>query len=126
MAYPVQDNGYERVNGEFQYNGEFYRLIKQRHFQDTLYIVCIKDEHKKDIQHALNDYVKTFSDQQTDAKSDSKVKIDFIKDYLGSKTCISHTTEGWSYTLSFTNWQEHSQRTFLSILSPPPEKTSNV
>jgi hypothetical protein len=121
LAYPVQDNGFERVDGEFQYNGEFYRLIKQRFYQDTLHIVCIKDEQQKNIHEALTDYVKTFSDQPVDAKSGSKIKIDFIKDYIGSVTNISHTSAGWNYSLTYKGECNHKQIIFLSIPSPPPE-----
>ena len=35
--------GYERVNGEFEHNGEFFKLVKQKLENDTLNIVCIKD-----------------------------------------------------------------------------------
>lgn len=121
LAYPVQDNGFERVDGEFQYQGEFYRLIKQRFHQDTLHIVCIKDEQQKNIHQALSDYVKTFSDNPVDSNSNAKVKIDFIKDYLGSAISISHLSEGWNYSLSTKRETTHSQIIFLSIPSPPPK-----
>lgn len=121
LAYPVQDNGFERVDGEFQYEGEFYRLIKQRFYQDTLHIICTKDQHLKNIHEALTDYVKTFSDNPTDTKSGSKIKIDFIKDYLGSTTSILHESFGWSYSLSYSGETNYKQIIFLSIPSPPPE-----
>ena len=121
LAYPVQDNGFERINGEFQYQGEFYRLIKQRFYQDTLHIICIKDEQLKNIHEALTDYVKTFSDNPADAKSGSKIKIDFIKDYLGSTTSILHESSGWNYSLSYKREINQKQIIFLSIPSPPPE-----
>jgi hypothetical protein len=121
LAYPVQDNGFERVDGEFQYKGEFYRLIKQRFYEDTLHIICIRDEQQKNIHEALTDYVKTFSDQPLDAKSGSKIKIDFIKDYLGSVTKISHESGGWNYSLTYKGESNHKQIIFLSIPSPPPE-----
>jgi hypothetical protein len=109
------------VDGEFQYEGEFYRLIKQRFYQDTLHIICIKDQQLKSIHEALTDYVKTFSDNPVDSKSGSKIKIDFIKDYLGSTTSILHESFGWNYALSYNRETNHKQIIFLSIPSPPPE-----
>ena len=36
LPYPIQQNGYERVDGEFEYGGEYYNLVKQRLQNDTL------------------------------------------------------------------------------------------
>lgn len=121
LAYPVQDNGYERVDGDFQYQGEFYRLIKQRFYQDTLHIICIKDEQQKNINQALTDYVKTFTDKPADATSGATLKIDFIKDYILSSISISHLADGWHYSLTLTRETTPSQIITLSIPSPPPK-----
>ena len=121
LAYPVQDNGFERVDGKFQYKGEFYRLIKQRFYQDTLHIICIRDEQQKNIEGALTDYVKTFSDNPVDAKSGSKIKIDFIKDYLLSTVSTSEESNGWCFSLSFCEHTNPAQLIFLSISTPPPK-----
>jgi hypothetical protein len=121
LAYPVQDNGFERVDGKFQYKGEFYRLIKQRFYQDTLHIICIRDKQQKNIEGALTDYVKTFSDNPADTKSGSKVKIDFIKDYILSVISTSKESFGWCYSLSFHEHNSEPKLIVLSISTPPPE-----
>ncbi len=121
MPYPLQDNGFERIDGVFEHNGEFYRLIKQRFYQDTLHVICIRDVQQKHIHEALSDYVKTFTDKPVNSKSGSKSKIDFIKVYLAPKHSSSHLTAGWTYTLSFTQTKTGLQPVFLSIPSPPPE-----
>jgi hypothetical protein len=121
VPYPIQDNGFERVDGVFKHNGEFYRLIKQRFYQDTLHVICIKDVQRKNIHEALTDYVKTFTDQSTNSKSGSKIKIDFIKVYLAPRHSSTHLTTGWTYTLSFSETSAVFQPVFLSIPSPPPE-----
>lgn len=52
----VQQQSYERVNGEFEYQGQYYSLVKQRFENDTLFLVCIKDQHKKKLVNVLNEY----------------------------------------------------------------------
>lgn len=121
IPYPIQDNGFERVDGVFEHNGEFYRLIKQRFYQDTLHVICIKDVQRKNIHQALTDYVKTFTDQPASSKSGAKIKIDFIKVYLAPRHSSAHVTAGWTYTLSFSETSTALQPVFLSIPSPPPE-----
>ncbi|MBK5278548.1 MAG: hypothetical protein JJE09_06760, partial [Bacteroidia bacterium] len=43
IPYSTDSKEYTRVDGEFEHNGDMYRLVKQRLQSDTLYIVCIKD-----------------------------------------------------------------------------------
>ena len=64
--------------------GEFYRLVKQKYQNDTLFIVCIKDQASKRIQQAVTDYAKTFTDKPIDTKHNGKANFNFVKDYLPS------------------------------------------
>ncbi len=68
--------------------GEFYRLVKQKYQNDTLFMVCIKDHASKRIEQAVTDYVKTFTDKPIDTKHSGKVNTNFIKDFLPSR--ITH------------------------------------
>ena len=85
---PNRFEDYERVDGEFEHQGEFYRLVKQKYQNDTLFMVCIKDHASKRIEQAVTDYVKTFTDKPIDAKHSGKVSTNFIKDFLPSR--ITH------------------------------------
>lgn len=75
---------YERVDGEFEYDGITYRMVKQKFYKDTVYIVCYKDQASMEIKTALTEYLKTFTDRPGERKSDDKSLNDFIKDYLGA------------------------------------------
>src|SRR5688572_31452116 len=91
LSIPYYGNtDFERVNGEIEHNGEFYRLIKQKFKNDTLYIVCIKDLGSKRINNALRQYVKTFSEQTDD--DSSQVIPSFIKDYVSTSFSIGTAT----------------------------------
>ena len=82
LPYSYGNEQYKRVNGEIEFQGEFFRLVKQRVSNDTLFIVCIKDNESKKIAEALNDYVKTFSDGDGSAKSTGKLFQSIMKDYV--------------------------------------------
>jgi hypothetical protein len=73
---------YERVDGEFNHEGQVYRLVKQKLVNDTLFVVCLKDEKGTAINRALTDYVKTFSDKPADSKSNQKDQFSFVKEYV--------------------------------------------
>jgi hypothetical protein len=112
---------YERVDGEVEHQGEFYRLIKQKFENDTLYIVCIKDYESKRIHNALADYVKTFTDKPADAKQSGKIAVNFIKDFLPSKVVITSITSGWDHTIHFSEGTQSVLDGSKSIGSPPPK-----
>ena len=43
IPYPIQNRGFDRVHGAFEFDGEFYELVQQKLERDTLYVVCIKN-----------------------------------------------------------------------------------
>jgi hypothetical protein len=97
IAIPyVNSRGFERVDGIFEYQGDFYRLIKQKFQNDTLHVVCIKDERYKEIHKELVRYTTIFGDQHGGVIK----AMDFIKDYLPNTTGIFHLSEGWQQLLN--------------------------
>jgi hypothetical protein len=118
--YANTDTEFERVDGEVEYKGEFYRLVKQRYANDTLFIVCIKDTNSRNIKQALSDYVKTFTDRPAQS-SQSKTIPGFIKDYLITETHLGQVSAGWSYGLTTSSVAAFFSSAFLSVASPPPK-----
>jgi hypothetical protein len=121
LPYASSDDQFERVDGELEHNGEFYRLVKQRLHEDTLYIVCYKDNQSKRIKQALADYVKTFTDKPVDAKSSGKAIQNFIKDYISSVIKIESATGGWENPLSFFAVEHAYQQSVISLIKHPPK-----
>jgi hypothetical protein len=114
------DKEYERVDGEIEHKGEFYRLVKQKFEQDTLYIVCIKDARSKQINKALGNYVKTFTDQSSD-RSDTKTVPHFIKDYITTSFNLGSSSTGWSLPVLHHMDERTIVNPYFLIISPPPE-----
>lgn len=62
LPYQITDNGFERVTGLIEHRGTFYRLIKQKYSNDTLHIVCVRDQAQQHIANQLTRYAKLSND----------------------------------------------------------------
>jgi hypothetical protein len=114
------DTDFERVDGEIEHGGEFYRLVKQKFERDTLQIVCIKDVKRKHIQKALKEYVKTFADHSADRTSGKSIPS-FIKDYVPSSFELGTASGGWNLSLIYPAAEDSFSAADISQSSLPPE-----
>jgi hypothetical protein len=123
LAVPYFTNqDFAKAEGQFEYNGEYYHLVKQQYANDTLQLVCIKNHDRKRINTALNDYVKTFADQPTNTGKSTLEISSLIKDYLAQQFSISHSTEGWTSTLNFSLLPSTGKPiSFHTTITQPPE-----
>ncbi|HEV8513482.1 MAG TPA: hypothetical protein VGQ59_09400 [Cyclobacteriaceae bacterium] len=122
LPYSVEDQDFHRVSGEFENQGEVYRLVKQKLSKDTLYIVCVKDTKSQKINHVLADYVKTFTDRPFNAKQQgTKLNYSIIKDYLNSGISIESDTSGWKECVPFNELAIHSFSFYSSKIKYPPK-----
>lgn len=71
LPYPLNQDNYERVNGMFEYEGSMYRLVKQKMYNDTLYIICSKDKVGKYIQNAIEELGHSMNEDQATSKAGS-------------------------------------------------------
>ena len=97
IPYAYNSRDFERVDGKFEHNGEFYRLVKQRLYRDTLYYVCVKDHTSKRINQALISYVKTMTDEPVDQQKSAHTLPGFSKDFFSYAFSIDHISNGWEY-----------------------------
>lgn len=120
LPYPLQEQGYERVDGEFEYQGEFYRLVKQRLEKDTLFMVCIKDHHKKKLLNVLNEYSSYVNNLPSSSDQTLDMFSKLFKDYTSISSTPISTIPGWSAAIS------HGERPVVffdveqPVKSPPP------
>lgn len=121
VPYATDSREYTRVDGEFEHQGEVYRMVKQKLQSDTLYIVCVKDNASKDIKQALADYVKTFTDKPVSEKSNTKAAQNLIKDYMASSTSLQSMNDGWSNVLTQGTQAKSYDPHSIRLNSPPPK-----
>jgi hypothetical protein len=123
IPYAVDANEYSAVDGEFEHQGEVFRLVKQKLTHDTLYIVCEKDVTSKEINRALADYVKTFSDKPFSAKQSAKNIQPFSKDFYSVATTIQSLHSGFQITIQKLNpLFDFYSFNYQPSISQPPEQ----
>lgn len=125
IPYAVDATEYSSVDGEFEHQGEVFRLVKQKLTHDTLYIVCVKDNASKKINQAPADYVKTFSDKPFNAKQNSKTIQPISKDFFSITTALTSGQSGLDLAVhnqvpldSFYSFR------FQASINQPPEHLS--
>lgn len=121
VPYATDAREFTRVDGEFEHQGETYRMLKQRYISDTLHIVCVKDNTSKEIKQALNDYVKSFTDKPSSEKGSTKTIQNFIKDYISCFTVLHSVESGWNKVLTHRTCISIYESLAIQLNSPPPK-----
>jgi hypothetical protein len=123
LPYPVQD-AYERVHGDFEHEGEFYKLVKQKYSNDTLYIVCTRSQEEKKAFAMLSGFVKLSTDQASSPSQNQQAKpmVSLIKDY-SPVVALSDFAQCRGIELSrlFSPFESRVLHRDSSVFSPPPE-----
>lgn len=121
VPYPIQETGYDRAYGNFEHDGEFYSLVKQKLENDTLYIVCIKNHMKKQLAEAFTEYANVSNDTgNATSKAGNELLSKLIKDFNSSGLPEVILCEGWSRKVNFSAISEATIEMYLEVSSPPP------
>ena len=81
MNLPYQTNwsAYQRYDGEIQVDGVMYKYVKRKVANDTLYLMCIPNTKKMNLETAKNNFFKLSNDLQNNdsKKSDNSKTLSF-------------------------------------------------
>lgn len=116
-------NGFKRVDGRFEYEGNIYKLVKQKFELDTLYIVCIKDHKEKELINDFREYAKNTHDTPgSSSKKDSGNTLKQInKDYYGDSGILLAELNATSFRSKFSPYQLHQSSLEVDVPTPPPQ-----
>lgn len=120
LPYMYDQPAFERVDGIFEHQGEFYRMVSQNYTKDTLTIICVRDSENKRIHQALSSYVKTFADKPYDQHHHSTLTFSFIKDYISHSFSIITISGGWQSDVIQNNSCEKLESSFMNSIFHPP------
>ncbi len=84
----AQDADYENNATDFEVEGKFYQIVKQRIVNDTLEIYCSTDRKREKIQSEMIELVKNQLSQEISEHTKAKSKYLFkniLKDFLPEK-----------------------------------------
>lgn len=124
LPYANNQSEFDRVDGVFEFKGEHYRLVKQKYANDTLTIVCIFDNERKQIDQQFTSYVTSFANHGSD-DANAKKTINLIKDYLHLPIYdIGSLCFGWQKELTFDHcFHNNVLVSFARSVIQPPENS---
>lgn len=74
MPYQTDWSDYERYDGEVEYKGNFYKFVKRKVANDTLYLKCINNSRKAEWASFSNNIFKSNHDLVPASKQSSTPK----------------------------------------------------
>lgn len=109
---------------EFEHNGSYFNIVKQKIENDTLYLVCVKNHHEKKLVSKLNEYSNLMNNVPSGTKQTLQLFGKLFKDYTTSSlTRIAHS-DGWIFNTRFAELTPAVLTQDYPILSPPPKLLS--
>jgi hypothetical protein len=69
MPYQVATGGFERYDGEIEYNGIHYKYVKRKIENGQLVVLCLPNETKMRLQSARDEFFKLVNDLQRSSQS---------------------------------------------------------
>jgi hypothetical protein len=121
LPYPIHDPTYERANGEIEYKGEFYQLVKQKVENDTLFMVCVKDHDQKRLNEAINEYTDLTNNLPAGSKRAMDLLGKLFKDFTSIDSFMPSFAPNLSDGILFPFTSSLIIQLPLSVESPPPE-----
>jgi hypothetical protein len=121
LPYPGQQREFERAHGKFEHNGVHYKLVKQRHENDTLYVICIKDHGQKKLVKSMREYIKLTNDLPSSSKKSTDLTGKFLKDFESNDLEKIIQVNGWSVKIQSTEHPLLFPAEAVRVPSPPPE-----
>lgn len=126
IPYDVPDSlnseTFERADGDFEQDGQIFRIIKKRLYRDTFHIVYIKDTRGTQINKTLTAVARTFADQASDKPAGKTIVPPFIKEYVLKTLCVQQSIPGWQQTIRKETRLSVFIDSFTSSVIHPPER----
>ena len=120
LPYQQDSETFSRVDGDFEKDGEFYNLVKQKMERDTLHVVYIKDHKEAGLFDLLTDFVQANTDAPISKKA-SKLMENFAKDYISVTNELQTANFGWSLTETLSQPGYPVITSSEQVNSPPPK-----
>jgi hypothetical protein len=120
LPYQPDNEAFNRVDGDFEKDGKFYNLVKQKLERDTLHVVYILDHKEAGLFDLLTDFVQSNTDTPISKKA-SKLIENFAKDYLSVTNELQIASMGWSLTETLSQPGYPVITSSEQVNSPPPK-----
>lgn len=119
LPYQSDWHSFQRVEGDFEHNGKFYNLVKQKVERDTLTVVYIKDHQETSLFESLSEIVHATTDTPMSKKA-GKLIENFTKDYLSTASELGRESTGWCLETIFQSPDLILLSLVSGVSTPPP------
>jgi hypothetical protein len=120
LPYPLQSTGFERQSGQFEYQGEYYQIVKQKYEDDMLTIVCLKNAKANRLAKVSDAFSET-SGANPLKEGSLNIPIKVLQEFVSGFSAQLSITSGWSQTIEHTPYSDNLDLVVLSKHSPPPK-----
>ena len=125
LPYPITQNDYERVTGDFEYEGQFYTMVKQKIENNTLFLVCVKNTDATHLAVVKKDYTALANDVKGESKSPlNNLLAKMFKDFSSAESLSISMASVLLAEYLFTEPAISLSIASYAIDSPPPESHS--
>jgi hypothetical protein len=121
LPYPIYSEGFKRVDGRFEHKGEFYKLVKRKFENDTLYIVCIRDHETRELVSTMADYTRLTQSFPTNNEKAQNLLSKLAKDFFNRIDLALVHQGGFIADVPFFELTVQFEQLALPIDSPPPK-----
>ena len=126
LPYYKNSAAFQRIDGEIEIEGIYYKYVKCRIYNDSLELLCIPNTGKMKIQAAKADFSRMAADfQQTDNKKKSPSDTKSFQKILGDYEAVTQTAYGAASSIVYLNHgfeNSHFVNTlFLQTAEQPPD-----
>ncbi len=122
---PYQNNWkeFERVDGEIKLNGQVYKYVKRKVYNDTMILLCIQHETKTKLEQKANDYFG----KMNDLPGNDNKKADAFKQLLSDYDTVADA-HSFSVTGKTPDFNLHNEAAlllnFIPLHGQPPDSFS--
>ncbi|SDL47304.1 hypothetical protein SAMN05421823_106118 [Catalinimonas alkaloidigena] len=123
--YHQIDKDFARAEGNFEYQGQFYEMVKWKLENDTIYTYCLTDARKAQLYQELARHVRTQGLDLAHRKGGSSevILLSFLKEYLPLRTMPLQFRRPVDEALPTATCHVQSPLSpALSIPTPPPKR----
>ena len=123
LALPYAGNSEEYVSaaGDFTYEGKVYQIMKQRFYNDTLYIVCVHDYNTTEADKKIDGYTQSFSGCDQEHSSCFELNTFFTKYDIPAQYAIRSYNAGWVMDFKYTTLSYCYKEFYKPTIFRPPQ-----
>lgn len=105
VPYPPAMSEYTRIDGEINFEGHAYRMVKQKVQGNLLYIVCVKDDRTQVAVDEINEIIAAVSGQQSKESTSNGLKVaNLLLKYCDlTVTSRNISATGWIRNVGFVS-----------------------